>query len=336
MNKEIRVLTGFHSGAQIELGTTVMSIGAHAEADILINDWSEGPMQLQIDAQDNVTIGVPGGPGGPVSLREFEPCRFGDVVLCAGPAGARWPTDVKLMETMLAARRESRKYDGEQDDIVFPANTSPPVTLRSRAAPWARAGLAAVLIGSAGAAALALPAGTSELGPAGTAPTRTLADLQQALARLQADGVTVTQRAERFVVSGIAATAGNEQALRTSLTEVAGSHLTWNVKAADEIARALAESLHEPDLHVRYLGNATFRVSGTAQRPSTVRDVVERFRADMAPLEARFNVEVGRSDELRVSGTVDAALAVDGVRYVESSDGTKNFLANDAQNTTFH
>ena len=103
MNKELRILTGFHAGARIKLNPTTMSIGAEATADILIQDWNEGTMQLATDAQDRVTIAAAGAAEAPSTLDDFAPRRFGDVVLCAGPQDAPWPSDVQLLETMLAA-----------------------------------------------------------------------------------------------------------------------------------------------------------------------------------------------------------------------------------------
>lgn len=334
MSKEIRVLTGFHAGAQIELSTTTMSIGAQADADIVINDWSEGTMQLAIDAKDNLTIGIPGDPSSATAMEDFVARRFGDVVLCAGPLDAPWPSDLQLMERMLTPHHEGRKYDGEQSDGVFPAAPpSPVVMMRRRRAPWVRASVAALLVGSMGAAAVVLPAGRTSQAAGRSQARATLADVQQALAQLHQPDLTVAQQADGFVVTGIASNAADA---RTALQALAGKRVSWNVKPGDEIAGALAESLHEPNVQVRYVGARHFEVSGTARRPATVRDVVERFRADIGPLVAGIDVNVTRTDDLGVAGDVDSALSADGVKYVESSDGTKNFVADMPGNATIH
>jgi type III secretion protein D len=335
MSKEIRILTGFHAGAQIELSTTTMSIGAKPDADILINDWSECTMQLAIDAQDNLTIAVPGEAG--IAMDDFMPRRFGEVVLCAGPANTRWPSDLQLMESMLAAQPEGRKYDGETSDGVFPAGPpSTPIVMRSRRSPWVHAGVAALLIGSMGAAAVVLPAGKTTLAADRPQARATLADVQQALAQLHQPDLAVARQGDGFLVTGIAANAAEARRTRAALQALAGNRLNWSVRSGDEIAGSLAESLHEANLHVSYAGAGRLEVTGSARHPGEVREVVERFRSDMQPLVARIDVEVTSTDDLKVAGDIDSALSADGVKYVESSDGTKNFVAELPSNTTLH
>ena len=321
MNKELRILTGFHAGARIKLNPTTMSIGAEATADILIQDWNEGTMQLATDAQDRVTIAAAGAADAPSTLDDFTPRRFGDVVLCAGPVDALWPSDVQLLETMLAAPAAGD---------AAPADAAPPVPRAS----WARTGLVAMLVGSIGAGALALTAGSASQAANHPLAQAGLADVRVALERLQEPGIEVREQPNGFVASGIVANGAAARRAHASLRSVAGSRLRWQVKPADDIARELAESLHEPNVKVRYAGAGRFEVTGTARQPGAVRDVVERFRNDMAPLALTVGVKVERIDELAVAGKVDSALSADSVRYIESSDGTKNFLADASGNTT--
>lgn len=321
MNKELRILTGFHAGARIKLNPTTMSIGAEATADILIQDWNEGTMQLATDAQDRVTIAAAGAADAPSTLDDFSPRRFGDVVLCAGPQDALWPSDVQLLETMLAAPAAGD---------AAPADAAPPAPRAS----WARTGLVAMLVGSIGAGALALTAGSASQAANHPLAQAGLADVRVALERLQEPGIEVREQPNGFVASGIVANGAAARRAHASLRSVAGSRLRWQVKPADDIARELAESLHEPNVKVRYAGAGRFEVTGTARQPAAVRDVVERFRNDMAPLALAVGVKVERIDELAVAGKVDSALSADSVRYIESSDGTKNFLADASGNTT--
>ncbi len=323
MTKELRILTGFHAGARIKLNPTTMSIGAEATADILIQDWIEGTMQLATDAQDRVTIAAAGAAAAPSTLDDFTPRRFGDVVLCAGPDDALWPSDVQLLETMLAAPAAA---DTAADEPV----TVPPAPRAS----WMRTGLVAMLVGSLGAGALALTVGTASQAATHPLAQASLRDVRGALDRLQEPGIELREQAHGFVVSGIVANGAAARRAHASLRGVAGSRLRWQVKPADDIARELAESLHEPNVKVRYAGAGRFEVTGTARQPGAVRDVVERFRNDMAPLPLTVGVKVERIDELAVAGKVDSALNADSVRYIESSDGTKNFLADASGNTT--
>jgi len=335
MSKELRILTGFHAGARIQLNPTPMSIGKDTTADILIQDWSEGTMQLAIEAEDRVTIVATDAADAPLTLDDFAPRRFGDVALCAGPRDALWPSDLQLLEAMLAAPASTDDVaDVAGDEAVMMGDTRPmPPPKR---ASWTRTGLVAMVVGSVGAGALALTmGGASQAATRPPAPVG-LADVRNALERLQEPGIELREQANGFVASGIVANGEAARKAHASLRSVAGSRLRWQVKPADDIARELAESLHEPHVKVRYAGAGRFEVTGTARQPGAVRDVAERFRNDMASPAPRIDVKVERIDELGIAGKVDSALNADSVRYVESSDGTKNFMADASGNTTLH
>lgn len=294
-------------------------------------------MQLAIDAEHNLTTCTPSGLSSAIVMEDFVPQRFGDVVLCAGPFDAPWPSDLQLMERMLAPHHEGRKYHGEESDGVAPEQMPvPPIMKRRYRAPWAHAGIAALLVGSVGAAAVVLPAGKASHAADRPQVGATLADVEQALSQLHQPDLRVAPRADGFVVTGIASSTADERNARASLQALVGNRLSWNVKPGDEIADALTESLHEPNVHVRYVGDRRLEVSGTALSPSSVRMVVERFRSDIGSLVAGIGVDVARADELGVVGEVDSALSTDGVKYVESSDGTKNFAAGTQDNSTVH
>ena len=95
-------------------------------------------------------------------------------------------------------------------------------------------------------------------------------------------------------------------------------------------------AVHNGFVKVRYAGAGKFEVAGTSRQPGAVRDVVERFRNDMAPLVLKIGVDVEHTDELAMAGKADSALSADSVRYIESSDGTKHFLADASGTTTLH
>lgn len=331
MSKELRILTGFHAGARIKLNPTPMSIGAQAQADILIQDWNEGTMELATDAMGRVTIGTAGTADAPATLADFAPRRFGDVVLCAGPGDAQWPSDLQLLEAMLAAPADDAAAaedaaGGDEAEQGAPA----------RSASWTRTGLVAMLVGSVGAGVLALTAGSASQA-ANHPPVRVgMAELRGALERMKEPGIDLREQSGAFVANGIVANGEAARKAYATLRDVAGNRLRWQVRPADDIARELAESLHEPHVSVRYAGAGRFVVAGTSRQPAAVRDVVERFRNDMAPLVLKIGVDVEHTDELAMTGKADSALSADSVRYIESSDGTKHFLADASGTTTLH
>ncbi|KVC10301.1 hypothetical protein WI68_04515 [Burkholderia cepacia] len=303
-------------------------IGAEPEVDILITDWSEGTMQLVSNSEDNLMIGLQSDPSSAIVMEDFVPQRFGDVVICAGPFDTSWPSDLQLMERIFSPHVERRKYDGEEADGIVPAGPPPLYALNlGRRTPWARAGIAALLVGSMGAAAMALPTGTTSQTTDQPRTNTTISDVRRVIAQMHEADLTVTQQPDGFVVTGIVSNTANARTVRAALRALAGNRLDWSARTGDEISNALAESLHEPNVQVRYVGQRRLEVSGTARRPASVQDVVDRFRSDIGPLVSSIDVNVDRTDDLIVAGNVDSALSSDTVKYVETSDGTKNFLA---------
>ncbi len=102
--KQFRILTGQHAGARIDLTPTRQHISADDTADIQLLDWTAEP--VVIDAGDDGMVHIATASAGAQSsavLADFTPRRFGDVVLCAGPADATWPADADIIARLAPA-----------------------------------------------------------------------------------------------------------------------------------------------------------------------------------------------------------------------------------------
>ncbi len=109
--KQLRILTGRHAGARINLTATRHQIGADEAADIQLLDWTAEPVVIGAgeDGMVHIATASQGGQASAV-LADFTPRRFGDVVLCmgAGSIGAVPAKVVEMLRTDVPAMQEDR------------------------------------------------------------------------------------------------------------------------------------------------------------------------------------------------------------------------------------
>lgn len=330
MTKEIRLLTGRHAGARVALNAMPTLIGNDDESNIQISDWDQPAMRLSQRVDDGVIVIESAMDAADVIVMEdFKPHRFGNVVLCVGDADAPWPSDIELLETLLSpAPSPSTAL------APFEAQSEAELPMEPTAGAVARRGIhAAAVVGIAlmaiGCAGIALPA---VLHPRGKTPQEagvpvaSVATLQRVLDRLHESDITVTPLGAGFSVVGVVRDSTHDAPVRTALEAVAPGRIVWRLGCADQIARDLQESLHEPTLKVSYLGHREFAVTGVARNAATVRETLTRMGADLAPMVKRIDPQFALNDTIAAPTNVESALAVDSLQYVEASDGTKQFI----------
>ena len=105
--KRLRILTGRHVGAHLDLADGAHVVGAGNDCDITITDWTFAPLELVV-AADGVTCrwygqATPAAPDARpeaerrLVLADLAPREFDGIVLCVGPVDAPWPCDVQLL-----------------------------------------------------------------------------------------------------------------------------------------------------------------------------------------------------------------------------------------------
>ncbi|AEK64170.1 HrpD5 family protein [Collimonas fungivorans] len=328
MNKQIRVLTGHHSGAVINLAIGDTTVGCDAGSEIQISDWDAPAMLLTLDEQGKVAIGISNGSEQQVRLEDFEPRSFSDIVLCAGPADETWPSDISLLR-LVCTRQTDQQAVAESSPDQAPAARHPvkavPVWARHATISWLV--LASSLLAAVTATAMIVPGANPLRSGVLPPPQASLERLKLAVAHLNQDGLTISEQDGVLNVSGIVQQEAAAAMVYQAAHAVAAGHLKWNVRAADEVVRDLKESLRTPDVNVQYKGSGVFAVTGTVLHPEAVHKVVEQFRADLGPLVKQVDVNVMRADEIATAKDIGSALAVDGLQYFASSDGTKSFVS---------
>ncbi len=322
MNKHIRVLAGAHAGACLDLTPGRWTVGPDAQASIRITDWTGDPLALRVDTESGVLMELEDGD---TAWSDLSPRRFGDVVLCVGPADEAWPSDLTLLERVLSptqAEANPASVAATQEQAPVP-NAPAPARPRGRKG-WM--GVTAVALLTPCALLLASTRETSLAAhSAPTAQPPLLERVRLSLAQHRIDGLQLEQHDNEIIVHGIVTSANEELSTLRDLRALSPSIHT-DLSIAQEVIENLRESLQEPGLRISYLGGNRFAIAGPAVHPERVRATADHVRSDLGSNIKDIVLDITQA---RLRNKVDAtsALSVDELSYIESSDGTKDFLA---------
>lgn len=317
--KQLRVLTGRHAGVHLLLSASKYRIAADEQADIQLVDWPTEPLELELLEEGNVvSITAPRNEapdaeaGKPESFVDFEPRRFGEVVLCVGPASADWPSDIELMERLMRPSAEAVKA-AEMERQAQRARTMRSVLI-----------CAAVAVLAVGGAFTSVVWNNARAAKLVTAPAEPLPrQVQRAVTDAAIRDVVVRTSGDGVVVEGLLADSSAVVALRQLLSRFPSELVEHRYAAAPEIAQSIADALGDNGLSVRYRDRGVFVVDGRALQVEKLRDAAARIAADLAPLVSGIEVAAGESmapDTIPVG----AMLFTDGLQYVQTRDGVKH------------
>lgn len=322
--KQLRILTGRHAGVQLRLNRRQYRIASDEDADLQISDWGHAPLVLTFEEEgsdvspalhltaDDATSATPAKALG--RLEDFLPRRFGDVVLCAGPDGAAWPSDIALMDALMrpaAPTSTTAQADGAA------ASTQG----RGARGGWGLK-LSALVVAAALLATFASVLSTQTAASVAP-PVSPMEQVLQALRQAGVDGLTVRRVDRRLVVEGLLPGGAEMARARAALQPFDEQMLLHRYAAASDIVRQIGDALNRPGVRVAYRGRGVFAVEGQATDPAQLRDEVKRVAADIGPLVTRIDVAVEETlPSARVR--VGAMLGGDGLQYVQTADGTKH------------
>ncbi|MDH0868420.1 HrpD5 family protein [Mitsuaria sp. GD03876] len=316
--KQLRILTGRHAGVQLRLTRRQYRIASDEEADLQISDWDQPALVLTFEEEgsdvspalqftaDDATPAKPLG-----RLEDFLPRRFGDVVLCAGPDSAEWPSDIALMDALMRpAAAVAAKVAGH-----------PAAVAATRRPGWGLK-LSALVVAAGLLAAFASVVSTQTAASVAP-PVSPMEQVLQALRQAGVDGLTVRRVDRRLVVEGLLPGGAEMARARAALQPFDEQMLLHRYAAASDLARQIGDALNRPGVRVVYRGHGVFGVEGQAMDAQQLRDEVKRVAADIGPLVTRIDVAVEETlPAARVR--VGAMLAGDGLQYVQTADGTKH------------
>ncbi|WP_143073866.1 hypothetical protein [Roseateles sp. YR242] len=321
--KQLRILTGQHAGVQLLLTRRQYRIASDEDADLQISDWTQPPLLLTFEEEGSdvsPALHLIADDGQPAALlgrlEDFLPRRFGDIVLCAGPALAQgqaaWPSDMALMDALM------------RPVPPMPARTAQ--TTAQRAAPRqpaSRLVLSALVAAAALLAALGSVLSTQTAASTAPAPSP-MEQVATALRQAGVEGLTVRRVDHRLVVEGLLPGGAEMARTRAALQPFGEQQLLHRYASAADIVRQIGDALNRPGLRVVYRGQGVFAVEGqVAADPAELRDDVRRVAADIGPLVTRIDVAVEQTlPSARVR--MGAMLGGDGLQYVQTADGTKH------------
>ncbi|ALK32525.1 hypothetical protein [Burkholderia plantarii] len=322
--KLLRILTGTHAGAQLQLAPGAHRIGTDDAADIRLTDWRGADLWLTVSDTGVVSAQAvasptgavdPGATSGPLEqilLVDFVPMQFEGTILCVGDENGVWPSDYELLSTLLAAK---------------PAAKASPLRRRylGIAAACFCVGAVIVTISVLSTAQMSRAA----LPPNGDDHARRVTE---ALAAAHIDGLNAHAVGDTVVVTGMLASSADDSAVRQLLNRLAIAQVARQYDVAPEVARSIEDSLGVPGARVQYGGAGRFVIKGSVGNKNALDSAIARIRADLDP-----NVKDIVADVSESSGGANASdglaysemLSADGVQYAQTPDGVKHIYASD-------
>ena len=318
--KRLRILTGRHVGAFLDLAPGVHVVGAGSDCDVMVTDWTFAPVELTV-AEDGVSCRwyegaeVPAAPDARpgnerrVALDDLAPREFDGIVLCVGPAEGAWPSDVELLSVVFAPTPK-------------------------RVARWARDRLSPRLLplvmaaGVVGAVVVAWP--WLETSP----PPVPLPSIEEsrALAQRELDRVTggrlvaVAEHGTIFL-TGLAEDAQDAASGRAAVEAL---RVPYNVVPRFAVASAIAETLRGTggltNPTVRHEGGGVFSVAAEVTDERAARAAVDRIAADLAPAVTKVNASFERIFPNDPLGPILSRSQQDGLSVVQTRDGVKHIV----------
>ena len=340
---KLRVLTGEHAGASLQLTHARMRVGPNEDLDVYIGDWNVQQIELQRDgtgrhvarwsaSDDALTLDgqSPDGDGFQCVLEPWVPVRFGAVILCIGPADEAWPDDAQLLQRCFA-----------------PEPVAPPDRQPERRAPFSPLLMTAmtaavVLISStmlsrSEAIESRMPVGSEADAPSAAAPAADLQPLpvvadpvqqvREALEPGLRESLEIIAAADRVMVRGVLTSRSAVDELHRQLDRLpADLTVSRRVLSVSEIVDRLHESLPAAGLQVKHTGRSRFELSGTVDDVARATRAVQPVAADLGEFGLQIHIAL---QPRRTTVTTMSGMLIDGqgASFVRTRDGVKHIVS---------
>lgn len=299
--KQIRILTGAHAGARLDLAPGEYRIGTDPGADLQLLDWPGAQARLQVDADGAVRIEQP--PGEQVWLVDHVPMPFGKLALCMGDSDHPWPDDLALLSTLYL---------------------KPEPTAAQRRRKAVGTALACLMLGSLVVAggALLLPGQTQAAAAPDVHAQRHA--LERALADAHLDGLHVSEDGTSLRLSGLVTTTAEDLQLRALLARLQLGRIDRAYDVAQNDARGIEDALGIAGARVRYAGQGEFEVGGVVRSREQLEAAISRVRPDLdGNVKAiRLASDLAYADTL--PGEFSMVMSADDITYGQTPDGVKH------------
>jgi len=312
--KQLRVLSGTHAGASLDLAPGSHSLGSRPDCEISIADWRFEPLTLSVGPDAVVVAQWSGSSAQALRFDDWTPVDFAGVVLCLGPCDADWPERAQLMAALcsvaaaiapLPAARAGRKLD-------------------RRVVTWAGTSLIALVAASWIATASSQP-------HEGHVPTlqSACAGLQRALDGATAGRLRVSQERGTLVVEGIVDDARQARGANEAIEAVPHSiEIVRRFSLASEIAETIRTSVGLPGARIDYRGNGVFAFTAQTADVAQAQAGIQRVAVDLAPTVRRIDavLEEPPMPHPPLPAVLSALTTEDGINVMETRDGVKHLV----------
>ena len=304
-SKLLRILSGRHAGGSLQLGIGEHTIGVDADNDIVITDWTAPTLVVKVVAGVAAAEAASG-------LAELRPVRFGDVVVCIGPAEGIWPSDLELLAQLF----------------------EPPALLASPAAGvrYPRKSTAYALCGGVAAViAFCLVAVIVQARPqlplqAASSIASASRNVQQAIDRAGVRGLQVRNDASVISIDGMVDTP--EQS-HIALSAISALSLSIDIRPRFAVVEELVESIRSsvglPQAQITHLGSGVFSFHVESADPDGTRAAISRVAADLAPSVQRIDLVVTQLKTSHRNINVTSSFSDGDMSIVQTKNGAKYF-----------
>ncbi|KWI34114.1 hypothetical protein WM04_09355 [Burkholderia ubonensis] len=313
--KSLRIITGFHSGAQLDLPTGIHVIGSRGDDDIRITDWTDSSVELSVVDDKSVHIRkiehIEGDESAVdtqahATLADFVPMQFGDIVICVGPANDIWPSDFELLAVLFATPNLEHQPSGRSRYRRWPAVAGVTVCC-------------AVLLASLSS----LPSQPAKA----SAPVDVAVQVQNAVAHAGAQGLAIERDGDVIAVTGMVASYADDARVRRALSGIADARVKRSYSIGENDVQNIEDALGIAGATVTYLGDGIFEIDGTVANLKALNDAVVRVRRDLTSNVKGIIVSATEFAKPEVRQPVSQLISAKGVKYTQTPDGVKHIYA---------
>lgn len=304
-HKLLRILSGRHAGGSLQLEAGEHTIGADNDNDIIITDWTAPTLVVKVSADVAANDRVEG-------LSELQPVRFGDVVVCIGPAEGAWPTDLELLARLF------------EPSGLPPIQTTDTRRPRKTTIYGLCGGVAAISVFCL--VAVMVQARPQLSAPATSSPLAASQRVRQALERAGVRGLQVSNDASTVSIDGMVETRVQSQLAFNAISELSlGIDLRPRFAVVEDVVESIRSSVGLPQAEITHLGGGVFSLKAESVDPDSTRAAVGRVAADLAPSVQRIELAVTQLKAARRNTNITSSFSDGDVSIVQTKNGAKYF-----------
>lgn len=314
--KQLRILSGAHAGAFLNLSPGTHRLGRTDDCDITITDWRPDALALRLGADGVVTAQWAGAAPRGLRLDDLVPVDFDGVVLCTGPCDDAWPADAQLLAQLR------------------PSTARPPL---AAIRPGGLAGRRGLVSGLAAVSVAVVTFGwlvsarSTPRDAEGVTIASARAELQRTLDLAAPGRLEVSQDKDTLAVDGLVDTPQQARAAAAAMDAVPPRFpVMRHVSVATDVAETIRGALGMPGAQLTYRGGRVFSVVVESADVAATQAAVDRVATDLAPLVKRIDAVLQETPEARAAMPATlSTMTADGVSVLETRDHVKHLVITD-------